>query len=246
MLSVKDMERIEEIIGYGFADQALLNQAFTRESYRLEHERCEDSEVLEFLGDSVLSLAVITEFIRRFTKRRRQGLVSPYDEGDMTVMKMQLTNKYYLATRTKSLGLERFLLTSRSDAQSDKQNTLSYMEDLFESIVGAVYLDCGRDFRVAMRVALGMLDMDTFFESMRGEVEDQYAARLDDLCRKYRLADPVFRFWECGKVVLCTCEIKEHRIAEAGYGKTEHQARAYASKRAFRRLADKLGAKVDI
>ena len=61
----ENVEKIEEAIGYRFRDRSLLRQAFTRTSWCNEQNRgrrvkFQSSEVLEFIGDSALSTAIIT------------------------------------------------------------------------------------------------------------------------------------------------------------------------------------------
>ena len=67
------VEKIEEIIGYRFRDRSLLRQAFTRTSWCNEQNRrgrvkFQSSEVLEFIGDSALSTAIITMLLLRKNK----------------------------------------------------------------------------------------------------------------------------------------------------------------------------------
>lgn len=151
---------IEKTLGYTFIDPALLRQAFTRSSYRNEHPECNDNEVLELIGDGVLSLAVLSWFCQRYMRQTEQGLATDFDEGQLSAMKNGLVNKQHLAERMRRLGLGRYLLTSRGDLATGIKQENSVMEDLFESIIGAIYVDAGRRFDVAAPIALRMLDVE--------------------------------------------------------------------------------------
>ena len=70
----RNVGKIEKTLGYTFRDKALLRQAFTRASFCNEHnfgktETYQSNEVLEFFGDSVLSMAIVTSLIETKTKR---------------------------------------------------------------------------------------------------------------------------------------------------------------------------------
>ena len=55
------LPEIEKTIGYTFRDKSLITQAFTRTSFCNENGgEYQSNEVLEFIGDSVLSVSIIT------------------------------------------------------------------------------------------------------------------------------------------------------------------------------------------
>ena len=82
MLKKNAIESIERTIGYEFADKQLISQAFTRSSYHNEHPEDQDNELLEFIGDSVLSLIVVNILIDKYSGRDGSGLYACRDEGD--------------------------------------------------------------------------------------------------------------------------------------------------------------------
>ena len=89
------IEQIEACIGYTFQNKGLLRQAFTRSSYRNEHPWEPDNEVLELIGDSVLSLSVLTYFKETYARNTEKGLLTDWDEGRLSALKnaLDLGNK---------------------------------------------------------------------------------------------------------------------------------------------------------
>ena len=141
---------IEKKIGYVFKDKSLLTQAFTRTSFCNEHtpspkEKYQSNEVLEFFGDSVLSLAIVTMIIKDFSERYPYGIKTELGEGDFSNIKSKLSDKKNLSDRMRELGLSKFLRMGEGDAKLGVENEPSVMEDLFESIIGAIYIDSGMD-----------------------------------------------------------------------------------------------------
>ena len=141
MLKKNAIESIECTIGYEFTDKQLISQAFTRSSYHYEHPEDQDNELLEFIGDSVLSLIVVNILIDKYSGRDGSGLYACRDEGDFSMLKSSLVNKQFLAKQMSKLNLQDYLKMSIGDEGQGIRNGKSVLEDLFESIVGAVYLD---------------------------------------------------------------------------------------------------------
>ncbi|HBF15681.1 MAG TPA: hypothetical protein DDW30_08425 [Clostridiales bacterium] len=150
---------IENALGYRFRNPALLRQAFTRSSYRNEHPECLDNEVSELIGDSVLSLTVLSWFRETYMTVTENGLLTDFDEGQLSALKNGLVNKQHLAERMRQLNLGQYLLVSRGDYGTGIWQENSVLEDLFESIIGAIYIDTGCDFNAVSAIVRRMLDI---------------------------------------------------------------------------------------
>ena len=150
---------IETALGYRFRNPALLRQAFTRSSYRNEHPECLDNEVSELIGDSVLSLTVLSWFRETYMKVTENGLLTDFDEGQLSALKNGLVNKQHLAERMRQLNLGQYLLVSRGDYGTGIWQENSVLEDLFESVIGAIYVDAGCDFGTVSAIVRRMLDI---------------------------------------------------------------------------------------
>lgn len=143
------MERLEATIGYTFSDKKLLRQAMTHSSHSNEtgdknhHLLC--NERLEFLGDSVLSIAV-SRYL--YTTYPHEG------EGILTNMRKDVVCAEALARYARAVGIGDCLLLGKGEAQTggyDKENILA---DAFEALLAAIYLDAGEN---AMDIIDGFL-----------------------------------------------------------------------------------------
>ena len=130
--------RIEEIIGYSFKDKNLIVQAITHSSYANERKIniVPDYERLEFLGDAVLELTVSD-----FLYLRQEN----YKEGQMTRMRAALVCEQSLAACIKENGIYNYILLSKGEENTGGRQRESILCDVFEAIVGALYLDGGMD-----------------------------------------------------------------------------------------------------
>ena len=163
MIFAKAIPEIERVIGYKFKDKTLLTQAFTRTSFCNEaHGDYQSNEVLEFLGDSVLSCAIITKLVCDLAQRYEHGIRSKLGEGDFTNIKSRLSDKSNLSRSMARLGLQKHLIMGEGDAKLGIENEPSVMEDLFESIIGAIYLDSGMNVSVAAGCVEKMLDISEY------------------------------------------------------------------------------------
>ncbi len=120
---------IERKIGYTFRNRALLQEAFTHSTYANRHGG-KDNERLEYLGDTVLQLAV-TEWQFFAHKDAREGL--------LTRERQTLVCEEALLEAVEALDVKRYLLTE-GKAENIGKKTIS---SLFETLTAAVYLDGG-------------------------------------------------------------------------------------------------------
>jgi ribonuclease-3 len=125
---------IDTVLGYEFADRALLDLALTHTSYSHEEDGGRGNERLEFLGDAVLDL-LISQILYE---------VHPeWDEGDLTRTRAGLVNQKSLAERARNLDLGRYLKLGRTEMSSGGGDKDSILANCFEALVGAIYLDGG-------------------------------------------------------------------------------------------------------
>lgn len=127
------IDKIEKIIGYTFRDKSLLETAFTHSSFCNEH-KAESNEKLEFLGDSVLNF-VIAELLY---------LTAMEDEGAMTISRASIVSREPLAAAVEKLGLLQFLRLGVGVMHVKNWST-KFKSNLFEAVIGAIYLDGGME-----------------------------------------------------------------------------------------------------
>ena len=190
-----NVREIEKKIGYTFKDKSLLIQAFTRTSYCNEinptvKTKYHSNEVLEFFGDGVLSLSIISFLLKECTERDEHGIRTELGEGDFSNIKSKLSDKQNLSKSMKALGLEKHLLMGEGDYKLGIQNEPSVMEDLFESIVGAIFIDSEMSIGAVIGAVSGMLDMSVYTDRQRISQSSKNA--LQEWCadKKRRLPAP--------------------------------------------------------
>ena len=122
-------------------NEELYRLAFTHSSYNgMAGTRHQDYERLEFLGDSIVGF-VTSELCYQYHPDMEQG--------DLSILRAQFIRTNSEAAYCKKLGLDRYIKVGPSFARVAMQNT-SLLEDIFESFIGAVYLDQGLDFTYRM------------------------------------------------------------------------------------------------
>ncbi len=134
----KNFPLLEKKLDIKFKNLELLIQAFVHRSYLNEHHDFPlgQNERLEFLGDAVVEL-VVTEY-----------LFNEYgnEEGELTNWRAALVNAKMLASVAYEMGVEPFLFLSHGEAKDSGTKAREYiMANVFESLVGSIYLDQGYD-----------------------------------------------------------------------------------------------------
>jgi ribonuclease III len=130
------LKALEDRLGYRFKEITWLDQALTHKSfvYETNHPEKVANEVLEFLGDSVLNLAVSYLLF----------LKSPdAQEGTLSMMRSQLVKRSSLASLSKELQLEGFLLLGKSQQLNGGTEKSSILANTYEALIGAIFMDSG-------------------------------------------------------------------------------------------------------
>ena len=131
MNNEEKLEHCQEMIDYKFKDISHLKLALTHPS--CSRSLTESYERLEFLGDSVLGLSVCTALYDNFPDLR---------EGDMTKIKSTVVSRKTCAKITRSTGMIDTLFIGNEMPEIDRLPE-SIAAALFESIIGAIYIDGG-------------------------------------------------------------------------------------------------------
>ena len=131
---------LENALGYTFKNKALLQEALTHSSYsnelKAKKQICHCNERLEFLGDAVLS-AVVSEYLFE--------TFSNLPEGELSTMRAALVQSQALASYSRSFGVGEFLYLGNGEEKNDGRNRQSTLENVFEAIVAAIYLDAAEN-----------------------------------------------------------------------------------------------------
>jgi ribonuclease-3 len=122
--------------GIAVHDASLLEEAFTHTSYANEHHTGFSNERLEFMGDAVLQL---------WSSKEIYPLKPSLSEGEMTRLRSRLVREETLAGYARSIGLNQWLRLGSGEEKSGGRRKDAICGDLFEAVLGALYLDSGWD-----------------------------------------------------------------------------------------------------
>lgn len=238
------LAELEAALAYRFKDLTLLNVALTHKSY-IEEWRSEDEasqradqgqpgpvqhyENLEFLGDAVLQLAVTHIIMTKFSYAA---------EGVLSKLRSQLVSEESLHDKSLGYGFGRFLLLGRGEETTQGREKKSILADVYESIIGAVYLDGGfaasfkiveRDFEAWLTQLPDRLRVEAF--------STDFKSLLQELCQKRWKTIPVYTTtYEWGpdhdKTFRVEVSLNSRPLGE-GEGKSKKAAEQLAAQRAM-------------
>lgn len=154
------MNPLEERILYKFRNGLLLAEALTHPSISLERKNYPfDNQRLEFLGDSVIQVSVTEHLFRMFPD---------FGEGQLTKLRTRIVSRTALRNRAAKLDLGSYIMMGRGEESSGGRERASTLADVFESLVGAIYLDGGFD---AARIFI-LRQMEEVFTEIANQPEE--------------------------------------------------------------------------
>lgn len=216
------LEQCQETIGYRFRQQDLLRAALTHTSGA--DTRLSSNERMEFLGDAVLGLITCEQLYLRFPE---------YQEGDLTKIKSVVVSRRTCARMSKKLGLGEFLFLGKG-MHIHSAMPANLLADVFESLVGAIFLDGGlqpaKDFVLEHLVP----EIDKVVEGEHGNnfksILQQVAQRDFGATPQYLLLDE--KGPDHSKCFKVAAQIGYHRYTGA-WGRTKKEAEQKAAMNAL-------------
>ncbi len=132
----KRQEIIAQLTGYRFKDTALIDQAFSHTSFVNEHQLHHNAsyERLEFLGDAVLELTVSKYLYYNYVE---------WPEGKLTRLRAALVCEENLSRLALDCHFDQLMLLGRGEDASGGRKRPSLLCDVFEAVIGALYLEGG-------------------------------------------------------------------------------------------------------
>lgn len=129
-------EQLQNELNVSFDNKNLLYQAFTHSSYVNEHRRklFTDNERLEFLGDAVLELSVSKFLFEKYPQM---------SEGELTKLRASIVCEPSLVIFANELNFGQYVLLGKGEELTGGRERPALLADVFESFVGALYLDQG-------------------------------------------------------------------------------------------------------
>ncbi len=163
-----DLKGLEDRLGHRFKQPALLQQALTHRSFSSVH-----NERLEFLGDSVLNLAVAHLLYDKYAK---------IDEGDLSRLRANLVKQQALFEIAQSVGVSQYLNLGEGELKSGGFRRPSILADTMEALFGAIFLDAGFDaaakvVRKLYEVVLAQIDPKTLGKDAKTLLQEYLQGR---------------------------------------------------------------------
>jgi ribonuclease-3 len=172
------LTQLQGELGYSFADPTLLLRCLTHVSYE-SSQTDGHNEVLEFLGDAVLDLAVSELLIRHYPER---------SEGDLSRMRAGLVNSDVLAEKAAQVNLGALLRLGKGEERSGGRTKASILAGAFEALIGAVFRDGGYGAALAV--------VERYFAADLGEKklgQRDFKTRLQEISQMLFREPPVYR-----------------------------------------------------
>lgn len=128
---------VEKIIQYEFKNKSFLILALTHRSYTNQLKKTGEqyhNERIEFLGDAVLEL-IVSEFLYK--------TYPDFAEGILTLVRSTVVRTTSLSAIIEELGLQEHIFMGKGEEKTGGRGKQYILANIFESIIGAIYLDGG-------------------------------------------------------------------------------------------------------
>ena len=183
-----DYKELQHQLNYKFKNIELLELALTHKSY----SNSNNNERLEYLGDSILNSAISQYLFKRFTNEK---------EGLLTRMRAYLVKAETLIIKAEEFALGDYIKLSKGTANLSKDRKNSILEDAFEAIIGAIFIDAGWEHvnEVILKIFnknLLALSEDMTFKDAKTELQELLQSMKYDL-PKYIIEDADNGLFSC-------------------------------------------------
>lgn len=178
------LDVLQAELGYVFAKLDGLQIALTHKSHFHENREFSHNERLEFLGDSVLNLAVAEILMEQVPKA---------DEGHLSKLRAQLVSENALAMMARKISLGAVLNLGKGEDQSGGRERDSLLADSFEAVLAAIYLDGGLEpVRACLKRLMPFLELGHADWKQRSVelIQRDAKSRLQELLQAWGLGTP--------------------------------------------------------
>jgi len=173
-------DELQSQLGHKFKNIELLELAITHKSFSSSN----NNERLEFLGDSILNSIISQYLFNRFNNEK---------EGLLTRMRSYLAKAETLVIKAEEFALGDYIKLSKGTANLSKDRKNSILEDAFEAIIGAIFIDAGWEHvnEITLKIFnknLLALSTDMTFKDAKTELQELLQSKKYEL-PKYLIED---------------------------------------------------------
>ncbi len=147
-METKNLEKLEENIGYKFTNKKLLQNALTHTSYAYEHG-VQSNEKLEFLGDSILEFVSSEYMYNKYLNLK---------EGQLTKVRATVVCEKSLYKVSTAHNFGEFLYLGKSEIKSGGSKRPAILADSVEAVIAAIFIDGG--FNLAKKFIINNLKQE--------------------------------------------------------------------------------------
>lgn len=181
MNDLNAVEKLQSVIGYRFNNPTYLLVALSHSSYanELKLNKTENYERQEFLGDAVLELSVSKYLFDHYSKM---------PEGEMTKLRASLVCEPTLSYIARNeIDLQQYILLGKGEENTGGRDRDSIISDVFEAVIGAIYLDGGLEPAAAFIKKYVLTDMEKKIEFVDSKSKLQERTQAISKQPEYRL-----------------------------------------------------------
>lgn len=231
----RKLTRAQEILGYTFKNKHLLLSAITHPSATEGKAVKFSYERLEFLGDSILGAIVTTIAFDRFHE---------LDEGGLTRIKVALVSGSSLSSVADKLGFADVIVFGSSETGTGKRGLHSALENVYEAITAALYLDGGLEAAVTFvaRTLIPRMSLDMAKEPENPKSALQEKLQEDGITPTYKLVETQGPPHD--RTFVAQVFAGNQGLAR-GTGRTKKEAESQAAKSTLARLGEFFGLGLD-
>jgi len=227
-----NLNKLEERIHIEFKNRELLRNVFVHRSYLNENRDFElpSNEKLEFLGDSVLSLATSIYLYHKYAHLQ---------EGDYTDIKAAIVRTESLAEVAREIDLGNFLYLSHGEEKGKGRTKTNILADVFEALIAAIFIDQG--FDRAYQFITEYLFAEKLDYIVKNKLYLSPKSRLQEITQAQYKDLPVYELLEATgpehKKTFTVHVLVNGEMKGEGTGKSKKQAEENAAQNALELLA---------
>lgn len=174
---MEDLKKLVKVLGLKkFNDLEILKESLTHRSHSRQH-----NERLEFLGDAVLELVITEKLYQDYSERQ---------EGELTSFRSAIVKTESLAEEASRLGLGDYILMSKGEEATGGRMRQYILADVFESVIGAIYLDQG------YKACVKFIDSNLYYKMdniVNKRLDIDAKSRLQELVQEKYKQTPFYR-----------------------------------------------------
>ncbi len=231
----ENLRRLEKKIGYRFKNPSLALKALRHRSVLTQEnfDHTDSYERLEFLGDAVITLVTSKYLMKKFPEA---------GEGELTKLKSLVVSGEVLSEQAQALQLGDNIFMSEGEDRSGGREKPSILEDVFEALAGAVFLDGG----LSASEKFIRKNLLRYTESIyHSENHVNYKSILLEYAQSEHSVQPKYRVIseegpDHNKIYRIEASI-ENRVLGVGEGTSKKRAEQQAAKAALQELGVKIG-----